>query len=168
MEKLLDDLLTYSRAGSQRHPLEQVNTATLVQETLDLLAPPFGFTIHMPKAMPTLRTERVPLATIFLNLMNNTIRHHDRPNEGRLTITAEDKDAFIEFVIADNGPGIDPAFHERIFQLFQTLQPRDQREGSGMGLAIIKKLVESRGGTVNVTSTVGQGTTFRFTWPKQP
>ncbi|MCX6048028.1 MAG: ATP-binding protein, partial [Chloroflexi bacterium] len=61
--------------------------------------------------------------------------------------------------------GIDPRFHTRIFQVFQTLQPRDDVEGSGMGLAIVKKLIETRGGTIRVESSLGQGTTFRFTWP---
>jgi signal transduction histidine kinase len=68
--------------------------------------------------------------------------------------------------VADDGPGIDAAYHIRIFQLFQTLKPRDEIEGSGMGLALVKKTVESRGGQVQVASTAGQGAVFRFRWPK--
>jgi signal transduction histidine kinase len=74
-------------------------------------------------------------------------------------------DKFIKFTIVDNGPGIEPRFHQRIFEMFQTLQPRDQVEGSGIGLALVKKLVESRGGTVEVQSSPGAGATFSFTWP---
>jgi signal transduction histidine kinase len=69
--------------------------------------------------------------------------------------------------VSDDGPGIAPEFHERIFEIFQTLQPRDQVEGSGIGLAIVKKSVESSGGTIQVESAPGEGTTFRFTWPKK-
>jgi signal transduction histidine kinase len=76
------------------------------------------------------------------------------------------KDEFVEFSVRDDGPGIDPQHHQRIFEIFQTLQPRDQVEGSGIGLAIVKKSVESRGGSVWVESTRGAGTTFHFTWPK--
>jgi signal transduction histidine kinase len=67
--------------------------------------------------------------------------------------------------VADNGPGIDPRFHARIFEVFQTLQPKDEIESTGIGLSIVKKLVESRGGKVTVTSEVGQGATFSFSWP---
>ena len=72
----------------------------------------------------------------------------------------------VEFEVSDDGPGIAPQYHARIFEMFQTLQPRDQTEGSGMGLAIVKKLVESYGGTIAVESAGGQGSTFRFTWPR--
>jgi signal transduction histidine kinase len=73
----------------------------------------------------------------------------------------------VEFSIIDNGPGIEPRFHQRIFEMFQTLQPRDQLEGSGIGLALVKKLIESRGGTIEVLSDLGEGANFRFTWPLQ-
>jgi signal transduction histidine kinase len=69
------------------------------------------------------------------------------------------------FAVADDGPGIDPRFHARIFDMFQTLKPRDQVEGSGMGLAMVRKYVELMGGTIVVESAEGQGSTFRFTWP---
>jgi signal transduction histidine kinase len=73
---------------------------------------------------------------------------------------------FFEFSVSDDGPGIAPEFHERIFQLFQTLKPRDRVEGSGMGLAIVKKIIESHNGRIAISSTPGKGATFRFTWPK--
>lgn len=166
MEKLLDDLLAYSRAGRHRHPPELVNTATLVHEVVELLSPPPGFTMQVAQAMPTLTTERVPLETIFRNLIGNAFKHHHQPAAGVVCVSAKDKDEWIEFSIADNGPGIDPAHHERIFQIFQTLKPRDQVEGSGIGLTVVQRLVESRGGQIYVESTEGQGATFRFTWPK--
>jgi PAS domain S-box-containing protein len=166
MEILLDDLLAYSRAGRQRHPAEEVDTAALIQDIVDLLAPPPGFTVQLSGPMPVMRGERVPLETVFRNLIGNSIKHHQRPAEGQVEITAQDKGRFVEFTVSDNGPGIDPAFHQRMFEMFQTLQPRDQVEGSGVGLALVKKHVESRGGSVGVESSLGEGATFRFTWPK--
>jgi signal transduction histidine kinase len=115
--------------------------------------------------MPTLATRRTPLELVFRNLISNAINHHYRP-DGQIHISAQEAGSFIEFSVADNGPGIGEAFHERIFQMFQTLHPRDQMESSGMGLAVVKKVVESRGGTVKVISGEGKGATFKFTWPK--
>jgi signal transduction histidine kinase len=82
-------------------------------------------------------------------------------------IAVEDLGDWMAFSVADNGPGIAPHHHERIFQIFQSLKPRDQVEGSGMGLAIVKKTIESQGGHIAVESNIGQGATFRFTWPKR-
>ncbi|CAN5768559.1 hypothetical protein BH10CHL1_BH10CHL1_07830 [soil metagenome] len=167
MEALLNDLLAYSRAGRQRHALEPVDTTLLVKDVIDLLAPPQGFTITVESNLPVLPLERVPLETVLRNLIGNAIKHHDRPDIGRVSIAAQEQAQLIEFAVSDNGPGIDPAFHERIFQIFQTLKARDEVEGSGMGLAVVKKTVEYRGGTIQVESSVGQGATFRFTWPKE-
>lgn len=165
METLLDDLLDYSRAGRHRHEPEPVDIAELVRNVAELLALPSDFEVSVVAPTPVLIVERVPLETVFRNLIGNAIKHHDNPAQGCVRITATLDDAFVEFSVADNGPGIDPAFHERIFEIFQTLRPRDQVEGSGMGLTIVKKHVEIRGGSIWVESAVGQGATFRFTWP---
>jgi signal transduction histidine kinase len=95
----------------------------------------------------------------------NAIKHHDKAT-GNITISTVDLGEMVEFTVADDGPGIDPAFHERIFQMFQTLRPRDQVEGSGIGLAVVEKIVTSVGGTIQVESALGQGAAFRFTWPR--
>ena len=165
MEKLLDDLLAYSRADRYTYPEERVDTAELVDDIVRLVAPSEGFTVMVPEPMPALVTQRVPLEQVLRNLINNAIKHHHR-SDGFVQVTAHDLGDFIEFAVTDNGPGIAAEFHERIFQIFQTLKPRDHVEGSGMGLAIVKKVVEGRGGVVSVESEVGQGATFRFTWPK--
>ncbi len=174
MEHLLDDLLAYSRAGRVRQPPEQVDTHALVQETVDLLNLPPGFVVDLPQSMPVLITERVPLTTVFRNLIQNAYKHHNHPDHGCVTITADDlgqtqgagHDGMIQFGVADDGPGIASEYQEQVFELFRTLKPRDQVEGSGMGLSIVKKTVESRGGTIYLTSTPGAGATFTFTWPK--
>ena len=105
------------------------------------------------------------LEIVLRNLIGNAIKHHPQPSTGQVDITAQLQGQWMEFTVKDNGAGIDPAFHERIFEMFRTLQARDEVEGSGMGLTVVKKLVESRGGTIEVISSVGEGATFRFTWP---
>jgi signal transduction histidine kinase len=168
MDMLLNDLLAYSRAGRQRHTPEELEITTLIQDVVELLAPPPGFTIQLADNLPRLTSERIPLESLFRNLISNAIKHHHDPANGRVEINACKRGKFIEFAISDNGPGIEERFHQRIFEMFQTLQPRDQVEGSGVGLALVKKLVESRGGSVEVESELGKGTTFRFTWPTVP
>lgn len=166
MEKLLDDLLTYSRAGRVRHAPELVDTQNLVQEAVADLSVPPGFSVEIAGPLPALYTERVPLATVFRHLIENAYKHHDRPPSGSVRISAEEGAEAVVFAVSDNGPGIDPAYHERVFVMYQTLKPRDEVEGSGIGLALVKKIVESRGGTVKVESAVGEGATFFVTWPK--
>lgn len=167
METLLDDMLAYSRVGQIHYTLEKVDTHLLVHNLIDLLAPPAGFIIAIPVRLPMLLTMRAPLETVLRNLLSNTIKHHHQPAGGYVEVTAQHQGAWVEFAIRDNGPGIDLAFHERIFGMFQTLQPRDQVEGSGIGLALVKKILESYGGQIRVESTQGTGTTFRFTWPNR-
>ena len=171
MERLLDDLLDYSRAGRFRHTPETVDTGELTRNVVELLAPPAGFAVEIGPAMPTILTERVPLETVLRNLIGNSIKHHHAPAQGCLRVSALitlPAGEWVEFTVADDGPGIAPEFHARIFGMFQTLRPRDQVEGSGVGLAIVKKMVESRGGQVSVASQTGHGAKFCFTWPVHP
>ena len=100
------------------------------------------------------------------NLVGNAVKHHDRPQDGVVRVAAKELAGWVQFSVTDNGPGIAPQHQERIFQIFQTLKPRDEVEGSGMGLAVVKKTVESHGGRIELISDVGQGAVFRFTWPK--
>jgi PAS domain S-box-containing protein len=167
MDKLLDDLLTYSRAGRVQHEPAYTDTRLLVQEAVEFLNVPPGFDVEVVGQMPTLYTERVPLATVFRNLIENAYKHHDRPECGCVRISAEERADAVLFAVTDDGPGIEPQYHERIFGVYQTLKPRDEVEGSGIGLAVVKKIVESRGGAVAVHSAVGAGSTFTITWPMQ-
>jgi two-component system sensor kinase FixL len=84
------------------------------------------------------------------------------------SISVEQEGSYYKFMVTDNGVGIDKAFHKKIFGIFQTLNSRDQVEGTGIGLSIVKKCVEDMGGSVSVESSVGAGSTFAFTWPKEP
>lgn len=165
MESLLDDLLTYSRAGRVRGEVGIVDLRELMRGVVEIVGPPEGFDIQFPDSLPRFETYRVPLETVFRNLIGNAIKHHpDR--QGRVEIGVDEHDRYYEFFVRDDGDGIQPEFHGRIFEMFQTLRPRDQIEGSGIGLAVVKKIVESAGGAIRVDSEVGKGATFFFTWPK--
>lgn len=164
MQMLLDGLLSYSRVGHSNSPIEDVDIAEVVDEVAAMLAPPPGFTITCEGTMPVVHTHRMPIQVVLENLIGNGLKHHDRA-EGRITVSAQLVDGVTEFRVADDGPGILPEFHERIFLIFQTLASRDEVESSGIGLAIVKKKVQSHGGQIRVESAPPvRGTTFVFTW----
>jgi len=167
MAALIDGILEYSRAGRMANPPETVDTRALVGEVVELLVPPANITLQIPVQMPTLKAERVPLQQVFMNLLGNAVKYAGaaRPDVV-IDVAWRDLGDAVEFSVADNGPGIAPQYHERIWDIFQTLAARDKVEGTGIGLSVVKKIVESRGGTVSVESAADQGATFRFVWPK--
>ncbi len=164
MRGLIDGLLEYSRVGRVVRPAENVDVGVLLDEIVDFMAFPPSFKVEIEPQMPTLCTERLRLDQVFMNLIGNAYKHGDKP-EGRVRVTSRRIGGFYEFAVSDNGPGIDPKYHEKIFGIFQTLEARDKHEGTGIGLALARKIVESQGGTITVDSAEGQGATFRFTWP---
>jgi signal transduction histidine kinase len=115
--------------------------------------------------MPTVTSEKLRLQQVFMNLVGNALKHHDK-SAGRIDIGWRDAGEKYEFSVTDDGPGIDPKYHDKVFVIFQTLQPRDKVESTGVGLSLVKKIVEDAGGTVSLESAPGAGSTFRFTWPK--
>lgn len=167
MEKLLDDLLAYSRIGRETGapPAEAIDAAILVDNILSLLAPPKGFTVYVDSSLAGIHVIRMPLEQILINLISNAIKHHDK-TIGHIEIFADDMGPHYRFSVRDDGPGIPAQFHEQIFKMFQTLKPRDKVEGSGMGLALARKHVEVAGGEMRLESAPGRGSTFSFTWPK--
>lgn len=166
LESLLDDLLAYSRAGRGDTASDLVDTKELVGELALLVSPPQGFSIVSGETLLTFETARAPLTQVVQNLISNAIKHHDRPANGHVWIEALTLPHAIEFTVTDDGPGIPERFHERVFGMFQTLKPRDEVEGSGMGLAIVKKLIEIQGGKIWLTEgQAGQGLSVHFTWP---
>jgi signal transduction histidine kinase len=167
MEALINGILEYSRAGRGQNHLQTVRVNELLAETIDSLAPPETFVIDVQPDMPALVTEPVKLGQVFGNLLSNAIKFHHRPN-GRITVTVQEQGEFYNFAVGDDGPGIAPEYHQKVFAVFQTLQPRDTMESTGIGLAVVKKIVESQGGEVCLESAEGQGATFYFTWPKDP
>jgi PAS domain S-box-containing protein len=169
MQALIDGVLAYSRAGRALTSPEPVDSGVLVREAIELQAPPAEVAIDVAPRMPTLQAERVPLQQVFMNLIGNAIKYAraERPDV-LVEVGWQDVQDAYEFSVRDNGPGIAQEYQERIWGLFQTLAPRDKVEGTGIGLSVVKKIVESRGGRAWVESEPGQGATFRFTWPKVP
>jgi signal transduction histidine kinase len=166
LEDLLTNLLDYARATRTDQASEQVDTGAVLDEVVDLLQLPSGVTVAVAGDLPTVSAPRGVLHHILGNLIGNAIKHRDRDQVG-IRVAARDLGEAHEFEVEDDGPGIPPEFYGRIFKIFKTLRPRDELEGSGIGLAIVRRLLEVHGGRVTVSSTAGQrGTTFRFTWPK--
>jgi len=166
LDLLLESLLQYSKVGRAGCTPEDVDIAQLVYEIADYIAPRSGFTVTCRGEMPSIHTDKAPLEQVLRNLIGNGLKHHDR-NVGNVVVSARDLGTAVEFRVEDDGPGIPSEFHARVFQMFQTLKSRDEIEGSGMGLAIVKKSVEGHGGTIRIESAPGErGTAFVFTWQK--
>ena len=167
MQALLDSLLEYSRSGRVPKPISRVDVHYMLTEIVDLLEPPATMTIEIRAPLPIFNTRKQPLQQVFSHLIDNAIRHHPT-KVGRVEISALDLGDRYEFTIADDGDGIDPQYHDRIYTIFQTLTARDRQENVGVGLAIVKKIVAAEGGTIELDSAVGKGAIFKFTWLKQP
>lgn len=167
MENLLDDLLAYSRAGHLEGGLTQVDVGSLARSLFEMQAPPEGFELALAADLPTFTTLSTPLEQVLRNLFSNAIKHHDR-TRGHIELQwRTNRNGYYEFSVIDDGPGIPVQFHERVFGMYQTLRPRDEVEGSGMGLALVKKIVETFGGKAMVVSDGVRGCCLRFTWPIQ-
>jgi PAS domain S-box-containing protein len=165
MEHLLDDLLAYSRAGRLEGSVTQVEIGNLAKSIFEMQTPPEGFVLEVAEDLPTFSTLATPLEQVLRNLFSNAIKHHDR-NQGQISLSYRvvNKD-YYEFSVIDDGPGIPPKYQERVYVMFQTLRPRDEIEGSGMGLALVKKIVETYGGKTSIVSDGIRGSCIRFTWP---
>lgn len=165
LEKLLDDILEYSHLEQRiERQGRQVDGATLVDHVLSLVHVPEGFRVEVDDSVNAVQVPLVPLQRILCNLISNAIKHHDRES-GLIRIRVTGEQNQYVFSVSDDGPGIAPQYHCKIFDMFQTLKPRDTTEGSGMGLAIVKKILTLRGGDIGVISA-GRGCDFRFTWPR--
>ena len=168
MENLITGILSLARVGRGAQTQQTVFVRTLLREVVDTLNPPAGFRVELPFFLPTLTTDVVQLQQVFTNLLSNALKYHERPETGVVIIGCDDAGEFYRFSVTDNGPGIAPEYHDRNFVIFQTLTERDTRESTGVGLAIVKKIVERQGGHIQVQSAEGQGAAFLFTWPKLP
>ncbi|HEX3693946.1 MAG TPA: ATP-binding protein [Polyangia bacterium] len=166
LEALVDGILSYSRAGQQRSTPERVDVGKLLRNIVELLSPSAKATVEIGAHLPQLTAEPVPMQQVFQNLIDNALKH-GQTDHLRVQIDVADSGMFWDFTVKDNGPGIAKEFHERIWGVFQTLESRDKTGGTGIGLATVRKIVESRGGTTWVESSPGAGATFHVAWPKQ-
>ena len=164
MSTTIDGLLNYACIGPSNTVPEEFSVTELITEAIDSLAPPPTFNLFVSPDLPTLTAHRLRLFQVFSNLIGNAIRHHDR-SDGSIDISCKDCGDFYEFTVTDDGPGIDPEYHEKIFEIFQSVNPQKSPDSTGIGLSIVKKIVETEGGTIRLESQLGQGATFCFTWP---
>jgi light-regulated signal transduction histidine kinase (bacteriophytochrome) len=166
MQQLIDDLLTYSRVGRRGRELAPTDSAlALTNALVNLQASIEAGGAQVTHAeLPTLKADSAQLTQLFQNLIGNAVKFKGQAPP-RVHVAAQQKDKEWVFSVADNGIGIEPQYYERIFQIFQRLHGRGQYPGTGIGLAICKKIVERHGGRIWVESTCGKGSTFFFTLP---
>lgn len=166
MHDLIDGILQYSRVGRVKERRVEVDLNALVREAIALLSPPPSVRVTVGCSLPTVVCERTRMEQVFQNLLSNALKFMDKP-EGQVNIGCEDRGEEWVFSVSDNGPGIEEKHFAKIFQIFQTLAPRDEFESTGIGLSVVKKTVEMYGGSVWVESSPGVGSSFFFTLPKR-
>jgi signal transduction histidine kinase len=165
MEDLINAILDYSRADRRQGDEEPIDSMALVRESFDFIGSPENAELVIRSEMPRFVSDKTRLVQVFTNLLGNAIKYNDKP-QIRIEVSCRELADGWEFSVKDNGPGIDPKYHEKIFVIFQTLNRRDDVESTGVGLAIVKKIIEDQGGRIWVESDLGQGADFRFFWPK--
>lgn len=164
MESLLSDLLEYSRVGRTDLSCESIDLDIVVRSSIELIDNPIGVQICVDSPLPRLVTHRAPLQQVIMNLINNAIKYNDKGAEGWVCVTCQRESEFLRIEVSDNGIGIDPKFHAKVFKMYQRVAV-DNADGSGMGLAIVKKQIEGYGGKITIRSKLGEGAVFSFTWP---
>jgi len=169
MERMLDDILQYFLAGryASRFDIqpEIVDTRILLNEVISDVNPPENVSIDLSPQMPVFETCREPLKKVFYNLIENTVKHGGS-KLSKVVIKAEDNEDYFFFEVTDDGTGFSDEYNSLVFEVFKTLKPRDEVEGSGVGLAIVKKIVENAGGKIQMASQQGEGCSFKIKWPK--
>jgi len=165
MHNLIDGVLQYSRVGREKVKRVRVNLNELVSEVIEAIVPPEHIEITVENEMPVVECDETRIMQVFQNLLSTAVKYMDKP-QGRIRIGCVQENGFWKFSVSDNGPGIEEAHYEKIFQIFQTLLPRDEVESTGVGLSVVKKIVELYGGRIWVESKPGEGSTFFFTLPK--
>ncbi|MET0091867.1 MAG: HAMP domain-containing sensor histidine kinase, partial [Candidatus Thiodiazotropha sp.] len=162
----IEGLLEYSRVGKTGDTEILVDSRELIEEIIDSLSPPDGFTVEIGDSMPVLLADRLQLGQVFSNLISNALKYHGGKT-GHVRIAGVTLDEHYQFSVCDDGQGIDPQYHDKVFMMFQTLESRDFGNSTGIGLALVKKIVVEHGGEIRLESDIGEGACFTFTWPRK-
>ncbi len=162
MHHFIEGILEYSRIGRQSLKKENIDFNVLVKSVIETLDSPAHIKIKIKNKLPTFSGERLRMEQLFQNLISNAIKYNDK-KRGIIEISYTYSPTHHCFAIKDNGTGIEEKYFEKIFQIFQTLQPRDQFESTGIGLTIVKRIIELNEGNIRLESTLGKGTTIHFT-----
>lgn len=166
MEELINGILKYSRIGMKEREFEDIDTGDLVREIVGSLEASERFEVRIEPNMPVVRYDRAMLIQVFQNLISNAFENNSKESALVDIGFVSDRDVWL-FHICDDGEGIPREDFERIFKIFQTGRSQDKKESAGVGLSIVKKIVHSMGGTIQVKSDLGKGTCFNFTIPKR-
>jgi PAS domain S-box-containing protein len=165
MKRLLNDIRDYARTGRYDEPAgPPVCAGALAAEVAATAHVPPGFSVRCDASLNSVLVRRVPLEQVLNNLVNNAIKHHDR-SAGVVDIAVQNQAPWLKFTVCDDGPGVPEEYRESVFDMFKTLKPRDETEGSGMGLALVRKIVERMGGRCGIESATPRGSVFWFEWP---
>nr|MBP8793963.1 PAS domain S-box protein [Lutibacter sp.] len=164
MDNLIEGILQYSRAGRAREKEIPMNLQLIVKEVINSINPPTFINIKIENELPEIVGDPTRFGQVFQNLISNAIKFNDKPT-GIIKIGCVQKENYWEFYVADNGPGIEEKYFDRIFQIFQRLESRDNLEGTGIGLTLVKRIIQLYNGEIWITSTINKGTTFHFTIP---
>jgi signal transduction histidine kinase len=165
LDDLINGILSYSRLGREKEEKIRINISEVLKDVIGILMPPNHVTFQFQEKFPAVNYQRAKLIQVFSNLFSNAIKYCDK-KQCVVTVSCEESPNEFRFLVKDNGPGIEKEYHEKVFQIFQTLQSRDEKESTGIGLSIVKKIIESEGGKTWIESELGAGTAFIFTIPK--
>jgi len=166
MNNMIQGILEYSRVGRTEEKPEKVDLNKLLKDVIDLLSPPDNIKIKVENKLPKYKADRIRLTQLFQNLLSNAIKYIDKP-KGIIKIGCTEEKSKWKFSVSDNGPGIEEKHFEKIFKIFQTLDSVPSEKSTGIGLTIVKKIIDLYKGRIWVESEIGKGTTFYFTLPKQ-
>ena len=165
MQGLIDGILHYSRMANAVCEKEKLSVNDLIMNIIDLISPPSNVKFEIQDNLPEMFTERIKLHEVFQNLISNSIKYNNK-EDAIVKIGFHSYPKYNEFMVSDNGCGIKPEHFEKIFGIFQTLVSKDKNESTGVGLTIVKKIVEQQEGRIMVESEYEVGSTFKFTWMK--
>ena len=165
MYNLIEGVLRYSRAGQVNNDLVLIDMDGIVANVIDMVDPLKKVVFKIKSKLPLILGDETRIEQIMQNLLSNAVKYIDNP-KAIIIIDYKESLRFWQFSVTDNGPGIPDKHFKRIFKMFQTLLPRDEFENTGVGLAVVKKIVEMYNGKVWVESEIGVGSTFYFTLPK--
>jgi PAS domain S-box-containing protein len=170
MNKMIEGLLVYSRVSTKSNPPETVDLNEIVQQLqqleLSVVLQEKQVTVEVPQPLPSVNVDPVQIRQLIQNLIANGIKYQEKGTIPHITITSKPaSDGMIRVDVKDNGIGIKPEYQQAIFTMFKRLHTRNEYEGTGIGLAVCKKIVERHGGQIGVESEFGKGCTFWFTAP---
>lgn len=166
MQNVINDILEYSKIGKEKVKSEEVNSNVLLNEIFAGMPVDNKFKFIVADSIPTLNIQRIFLEQICANIISNAIKYNDK-EEGRLEVFYEVNDRSFVLYFKDNGPGIDPTYHKKIFEIFQTLSDQKHIDSTGIGLSTVKKMALELDGDITIESSVGEGSTFILTLPKK-